>query len=218
MHAALYILHYIHSTHNHGIHFTSVATEPTHSFVHFPASSDAEAYTDAKPPSPTHSSPLTLYSDACWGSPIGSAIQDGMLLPLFKCRSMSGGIIFCQGGPIAWIAVRQEQTSLSLCEAEIRATHEVSKLLMGICHLAESIRTSGHNIADTNAASPLYNDNESCIKWSHNMTTKQICHMEMHKNAVHEWVQNAFLKVLHVSGCINPADIFTKEMHNGAHF
>jgi hypothetical protein len=151
MRTALYILHYIHSIHDQGIHFTSAATEPTHSFVHFPASSDAEAYTDAKPPSPTHSSPLTLYSDACWGSQIRSAILDGILLPLFKCRSMSGGIIFRQGGPIAWIAVHQEQKSLSLCEAKIRATNKVSKLLMGIRHLAESIRTSGHDIADTNA-------------------------------------------------------------------
>jgi hypothetical protein len=36
--------------------------------------------------------------------------------------------------------------------------------------------------------------------------------MEMWENAVCEWVQDAFLKILHVSGCINPADIFAKEM------
>jgi hypothetical protein len=66
-----------------------------------------------------HQSPLTSYSDACWGSQIGSAVRDGTLLPLFKCRSMSGGIIFCQGRPITWTAVRQECTSLSLCKAEI---------------------------------------------------------------------------------------------------
>ncbi len=96
--------------------------------MHFPDSSDVEAYTDAKPPSPSHSSPLTSYSDTCWGSQIGSAVRDGTLLLLFKCRSMSGGITFRQGGPIAWIVVRQEQTLLSSCEAEICATNEVSKL------------------------------------------------------------------------------------------
>ena len=131
---------------------------------------------------------------------------------------MSGGIIFHQGGPIAWTAVRQERTSLSSCEAEIRATNEVSKLLMGIRHLADDVREGGNDIADTAAASPLYNDNESCVKWSHNMTTKQICHMEMRENAVREWVQDSLLKVLHVPGRINPADIFTKEMRDGAHF
>ena len=45
-----------------------------------------------------------------------------------------------------------------------------------------------------------------------------IRHMEMRENAVREWVQDASLKVLHVPGRINPADIFTKEMRDGAHF
>jgi hypothetical protein len=115
MKAALHVLHYIHSTHDHGIHYTSSATDPMHTFVHFPDSLVGEAYTDAKPPSPSHSSPLTSYSDACWGSQIGSAVRDGTCLPLFKCRSMSGGIIFRQGGPITWITVCQERTSLSSC-------------------------------------------------------------------------------------------------------
>ncbi len=85
---------------------------------------------------------------------------------------MSGGIIFRQGGLIAWIAVRQERTSLNFCEDEIHTTNEVSKLLMGICNLSESVHSSGFDIPDTTATSPLYNDNEYCIRWSHNMTMK----------------------------------------------
>ncbi len=131
---------------------------------------------------------------------------------------MSGGIIFCQGGPIAWTLVRQERTSLSSCKAEIQATNEVSKLVTGICNLSDSVWTSNHNINDTEAASRIYNNNKSCIKWLHNMMTKQICHMETCKNAVRKWVQDNFLKVVHVSGHLNSADIFTKEMRDGAHF
>ena len=73
---------------------------------------------------------------------------------------MSGGIIFRQGGPIAWIAVRQEQTLLSLYEDEIFATNEVSKLLVGIHNLAKSLRNSGFAFPDTTTASRLYNNNE----------------------------------------------------------
>jgi hypothetical protein len=137
---------------------------------------------------PSSESPLTSYSDACWGSQIGLAVRDGTLLPLYKCRSMSGGIIFCQGGPIEWTAVCQECTSLSSCEAEIHATNKVSKLLMGIHHLANNVWKNGYDIVDMAEASPLYiyNDNELCVNWSHNMTRKQICHMEMCKNAVCE--------------------------------
>jgi hypothetical protein len=42
--------------------------------------------------------------------------------------------------------------------------------------------------------------------------------MELRENSVREWVENKILDVLHVSGRINPAYIFTKEMRDGAHF
>jgi hypothetical protein len=89
---------------------------------------------------------------------------------------------------------------------------------MGLRNLAKSVCASGFNIPDTTAASPLYNNNESCVRWSHNMTTKQIGHMEMQENAVREWVQDSYLQILHVPGRTNPANIFTKEMRDGAHF
>jgi hypothetical protein len=94
MKAAIYALHYIHSTHDYGITFTSSITSPIHSYIHFPPTLDVEAHTDAFPPSWEKCAPLTAYSDACWGSQIGSAVCDGTLLPLFKFRSMSGGIVF----------------------------------------------------------------------------------------------------------------------------
>jgi len=42
--------------------------------------------------------------------------------------------------------------------------------------------------------------------------------MEIRENSVHKWVQDLSLQVLHVKGKINPADIFTKEMHDGGDF
>jgi hypothetical protein len=141
MKAAIYTLHYIHSTHDYGITFTSSITSPIHSYIHIPTPSDVEAYTDAVPPSPSRvkCAPLTAYSDACWGSQIGSAVRDGTLLPLFKFRSMSGGIVFRQGGPLSWLCTRQDQTSLSSGEAEICATNEASKSVVGMRHLAEGV-------------------------------------------------------------------------------
>ena len=41
--------------------------------------------------------------------------------------------------------------------------------------------------------------------------------MEMGENSVREWVQDLSLHVLYIKGKINPADIFIKEMHEGAH-
>jgi hypothetical protein len=67
-------------------------------------------------------------------------------------------------------------------------------------YLAESIRLSGYDISDTLAPSPLYNDNASCIQWSHNMTSKKIWHMEMQENLVHECVHDGVINILHVKG------------------
>ena len=217
--AVLYVLHYIHSTHDYGISFTSEDKNPIHTYLHFPDSSDTEAYHDAVAPTPSNSHKLTTYSDACWGSQIGNAVKDGVPLQLFKCRSMSGAIIFRSGGPISWKSVRQDKTSLSSCEAEIRATNEASKLTVGLRNLARGMTHLGrYPISDADSPTDVYNDNEACVKWSHNMTMKQTRHMEMRENAVREWVQDKTLSVHHVKGTCNPSDLFTKEMKDGVHF
>jgi hypothetical protein len=84
-------------------------------------------------------------------------------------------------------------------------------------HLAERVRSSGYDISDTVAPSPLYNDNAACIQWAHNMTPKKIQHMDFCKHVVREWVHDGTITVRHVKGRVNPADIFTKEMRDGAH-
>jgi hypothetical protein len=50
MKSALYMLHYIHSTYGYGISFTSKDMAPMHSYIHFPPSTDVEAYANAIPP------------------------------------------------------------------------------------------------------------------------------------------------------------------------
>jgi hypothetical protein len=50
------------------------------------------------------------------------------------------------------------------------------------------------------------------------MTSKVACHIESRENLVCKWVQDKTLKVLHVAGKTNLADIFAKEMRDGTHF
>jgi hypothetical protein len=66
--------------------------------------------------------------------------------------------------------------------------------------MISSLSSLGYPIRDTKTATPLYNDNEACIKWCHNMTTKGNRHIEQRENAVREWIANGTLTVLHVSG------------------
>ncbi len=157
MKAALYALHYIHSTHDYGISFTSALAALMHCYIHFPPLADAEAYSDAIPPTPATLSTLSSYSDACWGSQIGSAVADGTLLPLFKFRSMSGGIVFRYGGPLGWLCDCQEQTSLSSAKAEICATNATSKKVVDFRHLCTSMCEAGHSLPDATQPTLLFN-------------------------------------------------------------
>jgi hypothetical protein len=131
---------------------------------------------------------------------------------------MNGGIIFKNGGPIGWLGERQDQTSLSSCEAKIRATNTTSKKVVDFCTLSRSISGAGYTLPHIDSPTVLYNDNDVCVKWSYNMTSKAAQHIKLCKNSIWEWVQDKTLQVEHVSRKINPADIFTKEMRDGMHF
>jgi hypothetical protein len=214
----LSITHYIHSTINYGIMFTSAEQSPLHSCMLFPASLDTEAYTDASPPSNNQNHRLTTYSDACWGSQLGNAVREGIQLPLFKFRSMSGAIVMQSGGPLVWKAERQERTSLSSCKTKIRATNMGARLTVNTRNMISSLSNLGYPIDNTALPTPLHNNNDACVKWCHNMTTKGNRHIKNHENSTHEWVADGTIIVTHVSSKCNISDIFTKEMRDGANF
>ena len=176
MKAGFYVLHYIHLKHDYDISFTSDDTAPMHSYVHYPPSSDTEAYEDAIPPQLGSSNQLSVYSDAYWGSQLGSSVADGILLPLFKFRSMNGGIVFKNGGPLGWLGDHQERNSLSSCKAEICATNAILKKVVDFRNLSRSVSDAGYSLPSLDAPTIIYNDNEACVCWSYNMTSKAARH------------------------------------------
>jgi hypothetical protein len=114
-----------------------------HSFIHYPPSMDVEAFRDATLLKSHDSSTLTSYINACWDLQIGSAIANGTFLLLFKFKSMSGSIVFKNGGPLGWLSKHQECTSLSSCKAEICATSAPSKKVVNLHNLCLSFTKSG---------------------------------------------------------------------------
>jgi hypothetical protein len=198
--------------------FTSKAQAPLHTFMSYPPSSDTEAYTDAIPPLSHQHHRLSTYSDACWGSQLGNGIREGIQLPSFKFCSMSGAVIMRSGGPIAWKADRQEWTSLSSCKAEIRATNMGSRLTINTRNMISSLLDLGYPIDGCKSSTPLYNNNDACVKWCHNMMTKGNRHIKNKENSTREWVADGTISVSHVSGKCNVSDIFMKEMRDSANF
>jgi hypothetical protein len=81
LNAALYILHYIHLTIDYSFTFISVKKAPLHTYMSFPHSSDTDAYVNAIPPKTNQHHQLTTYSDACWGSQIGTPSRTAFNYP-----------------------------------------------------------------------------------------------------------------------------------------
>jgi hypothetical protein len=84
--------------------------------------------------------------------------------------------------------------------------------------MISSLADLGYPIHDCTSSTHLYNDNDACVKWCHNMTTKGNRHIENRENSTREWVADGTISVSHVSGKCNIADIFTKEMRNSINF
>lgn len=71
---------------------------------------------------------------------------------------------------------------------------------------------------EQNEPIPIKNDNKAAVKWSHNMTTKGLRHIQMRENAVCEQVQLGLITVEHIGGKQNLSDAFTKEKKDPEHF
>ncbi len=105
----------------------------------------------------------------------------------------------------------QERTALSSCEDGILVTSATSKKVVDLRNLCRSLSASGVNLMDIHAPTVLHNNNEVCVWWSCNMTSKLARHIELRDNLVREWVQDKTIAVKNVTGKIGWADIFTKE-------
>ena len=176
--AAIHVVKYLHSTRQYGISYHSNSTSTLQAYNHFPYHHDKEAYKDATPPSPSESMQLTAFSDACWGGQINNTVPDGTPIELFKLRSLSGFIICRSGGPIAWKSIRQNQTALSSCEAEVIATNECVTDLLSVRHRCQDMC-----LQDVTAPTVVYNDNQACVDWSSAVTTKGIKHVNLRETS-----------------------------------
>jgi hypothetical protein len=84
--------------------------------------------------------------------------------------------------------------------------------------MISSLSNLGYPIDDCKSSTPLYNNNNACVKWCHNMTTKGKHHIKNKENSTRERVTDSTISVSHISGKCNVSNIFTKEMRDSANF
>ena len=197
-----HVLKYLKGTIDLGISFCADQNQTLSSYIHFPLSTNT----------------LTGLSDANWGPQDQSQPKDPLSpqpsLPLFKSRSMSGYIQWLNG-PLHWQSKRQTITARSTAEAEIYATDECCKSILHIRLILSDLELL---TTFCPGATTIYNDNNACVLWSTNMTTKGLRHVQIRENAVRESIANNTISVHHIAGDVNIADLFTKEDRDVTHF
>jgi hypothetical protein len=153
-------------------------------------------------------------SETNWGPQDATLSNVNQDLPLFVSRSMSAFYIDLFG-PLHWLSKRQTVMAASSAEAEIYATDECVRFLLDIVQLLDFLGVKNIFMPAPNLIS---NDNKACVNWSKNCTSKGLRHIQMKENQARENVSTGFVKICHVEGKTNLADLFTKEMKDTSHF
>ena len=196
--SAKHAIKYLKGTKTKGITFNSNTDSKLTSYVHFPIQSET----------------VQGISDANWGPQDQSKPNTTRPLPeieQFKTRSISGHVLTFMG-PLNWTSKRQKITARSSCEAEIYATDECVKDIIHLRHVIQDLDLEKELL---HPKTKIYNDNMACVMWSKNTTTKGLRHLQIRENAIRE---SKFIKIEHICGKINPADMFTKEDKDPDHF
>jgi hypothetical protein len=112
------------------------------------------------------------------------------------------------GGAVLWSAKRQKSVALSLIEAEYMSASEAAKEVAWLEKLSSDLKE------ESSGPPTLYCDNEGAIDLIHNL--------KFHNKAKHidiwyyhikdDMVRKGRLKVIHIPGVEQPADVLTKQL------
>lgn len=138
--------------------------------------------------------PLGVYSDADFGGDKNTR------------RSTTGIVAILSGGAVSWCSQLQKTVSLSTTESEIIAASEGAKELIWIKRLLLEL-------ADPDQLPTLYVDNASAVKLAKNPEYhKRSKHIDVRYFYVREKYLDAELKLEHIDGKNQLADLFTKPL------
>ena len=128
-------------------------------------------------------------------------------------RQSTTAVVFTfMGGAIIYKLKTQSLTAGSLTEAEFIAAHSAGKVAWYLQFLLKDLSY------EQSEPTPIYNNNQACIHWSYNNTSKGLHYIQIKENAVRENIQLNNISITHIEGKINVADIFTKENKDYNHY
>ena len=121
-------------------------------------------------------------------------------------KSVSGLMIFANGGPICWKSALQRSVTMSTAEAELAALSTLAQTAQYFMRLVGEFGYSGTPV--------LQSDNTATIRLvSDGASSSKTKHIALRQFYVKELVENNSIKVSHVGTLLNKADLMTKP-HN----
>jgi hypothetical protein len=139
---------------------------------------------------------LILYVDSDWA---GTDID--------TYKSITGYIIYFNGGIISWKTSKQKTNSASSTEAEYKALFEGTSEAVGLYRLLVEL-------SYTHSAPILvYEDNSSAIRASINpVEHSKLKHIETKFHCIRDFVSQNLIEIVKVDTKLNRADAFTKPL------
>jgi hypothetical protein len=121
-------------------------------------------------------------------------------------KSTSAYVFMLNGAAISWRSKRQTTVALSTAEAEFISA---SAMVQEVIYLRKFLGNLGF---PQTAATTVYADNETCIKWSEGSVggSERAKHVDLRIHFVHEAVAAGHLKLGKIDSKLNGADILTK--------
>jgi hypothetical protein len=153
-----------------------------------------------------------VYGDVADPSPIFRAFADSDWAGSENRKSISGYLIECGGGPIAWSSKQQLTVATSSCEAEYVACAHCARQTIWLRALFAELGFP------QNDASPLLCDNRGAVACSHDPHShSRMKHIDITEHFIRDCVNRGVIDVQHIPGVENPADLLTKSLTNLTH-
>jgi hypothetical protein len=122
-------------------------------------------------------------------------------------RSISGGGVMMNGGPLMWRSVQNKHVTRSTMESELSALDLITKDALFARKIGMELKVAGAERID------IYEDNEACERFANGSKLSPLTkHIDIKLFAVRDDVEQGRVRVLGISTDKNTADIFTKPL------
>ena len=153
-----------------------------------------------------------IYGDVADLTPIFISFTDSDWGMADNRKSVSGYIIECGGGPIAWSSKQQTIVALSSCEAEYLSCSHCARQIIWLRSLFDELGFKQPT------ATILHCDNQGTVACSHDPHShSRMKHIDIRTHFIRDCVNDGVIDVTHIPGVENPADLLTKPLDKTVH-